>query len=80
MTYRMPKGGHYWHLVEPCHSAALCGHVPAIVRRARLSWREVWLYQHRSTPSVDITCPRCLQQLRGTSPAAPADDPAPAPR
>jgi len=65
-TFRMPRGGHYWHAVLDGQQQALCGHVPRVFTRREVSWQEGWRYEHRSTPAVQITCARCLACLGQT--------------
>jgi hypothetical protein len=62
LTFRMSRGGHYWHLVAPGQPQALCGHIPAALRQ-QVPWERGWLYEHRSIPPVDGTCAKCLQRL-----------------
>ena len=33
ITFRMPRGGQYWHAVPEGQAPALCGHVPAALKR-----------------------------------------------
>jgi hypothetical protein len=63
ITFRMPRGGHYWHAVPEGQAPALCGHVPAALKR-QVPWEQGWLYHHRSMPPADGTCARCLERLQ----------------
>jgi hypothetical protein len=53
ITFRMPRGGHYWHAVPEGQAPALCGQVPAALKR-QVPWEQGWLYQDLRKGSCDI--------------------------
>jgi hypothetical protein len=66
LTYRLPNGGRYWHLLRGDSRTALCGYTPASPTGTRMHPRGYWATLPQAAHGGQ-TCPRCQRERDKTA-------------